>query len=695
MKNRIIQLFIAGMVILNGCTTNNHSRNILSLNGTWDFAESGNFNDIPKEFRGLVPVPGLIDMASPAPDTPYMGKVYWHKKIFTIHGRLREVALLKIYKAMYHTKVFLNKKLVGENLYCFTPAYFNIKPYLNPKGVENELIIGVGCQNNLPDTILDGHDQERINYIPGIYDRVEIQLTGAPYIANIQTAPEPGKGRIRINARFDTVGNSKSFKLNYRITEVSSGKIAVQDDTVMTGNNIDLNLFIPSCRLWSPEDPFLYELYMSTGHDDKKVKFGMRSFRFDPVKGIALLNEKPYYMRGTNVCIQRFFEDPQRGRLPWDYTWVAKLHSRFQAMHWNSMRYCIGFPPERWYDIADSVGFLIQDEFPLWWGMRNVKAAHLVKEYTLWMKERWNHPSVVIWDGQNETITPETGKAIQQVRGLDLSNRPWDNGWSPPQAETDGMETHPYLMDFIHSTDGSDKAPWTDLYTTLRIPQNGPSDRSPSPDGKPYPNPIIINEYEWLWLNRDGSPTTLTESVYDQLLGKNSTRDQRYEIYARILAMDTEYWRAHRKCAGVLYFTGLGYSRTTQPRGQTCDNFVDVQNLVFEPNFEKYMKPAFSPVGLMIDMWNARYRYSSDLSVPVYLTNDTYVDFTDTLKLTLTLDNKVAQETSRIITAKSLEQEIATMNLNLPPVPGNYTLTASVKNGSELITSKRNIELIP
>ena len=35
-------------------------------------------------------------------------------------------------------------------------------------------------------------------------------------------------------------------------------------------------------------------------------------------------------------------------------------------MHWNSIRYCIGFPPELWYDIADEEGFLIQDEFPIW-----------------------------------------------------------------------------------------------------------------------------------------------------------------------------------------------------------------------------------------------------------------------------------------------------------------------------------------
>jgi len=695
MKTSLNVLFLLAMIVLSGCSRQTTGRKILSLNGTWEFTATGSFDEIPAEFDRSVPVPGLIDMASPSPDTPYVNKVYWYKKRFVIDGHLPEVALLKIYKSMYHTKVYLNNKPAGGNLYCFTPTLLDIRALLNPEGMDNELIIGVGCQNNLPDTVLNGHDQERINYIPGIYDNVEVQLSGYPYIAGIQTAPDIDRKRIRINAQFDTAGIEGDIRIKYRIAEISSGKVTVEGDTAITGNTVDFELPVPACTLWTPENPFMYELYLSTGHDDKKVRFGMRSFRFDPVRGTALLNGKTYYMRGTNIAIQRFFEDPERGRLPWDNAWVTNLHSRFKEMHWNSMRYCIGFPPERWYDIADSVGFLIQDEFPLWWGMRNVKSRHLVREYTAWMKERWNHPCVVIWDAQNETVTEETGLAIRQVRDLDLSGRPWDNGWAAPQAATDGMETHPYLMEYLIPVAGTNKAPWTDLFTVVRIPANGPSERSPSLDGKPYPNPIIINEYEWLWLNRDGSPTTLTEDVYNKLLGKNSTREQRYNIYARILAMDTEYWRAHRKCAGVMYFTGLGYSRTTSPRGQTCDNFIDVQNLVFEPNFEKYIRPAFAPVGLMIDAWNARYRNNSRLTVPVYITNDTYSGLNDTLKLVLMKDRSTIKELVKVVSVDPLDREISSMDLDLPAVTGKCILTASFNYDGEIITSEREIELIP
>ena len=54
---------------------------------------------------------------------------------------------------------------------------------------------------------------------------------------------------------------------------------------------------------------------------------------------------------------------------------------------------------------------------------------------------------------------------------------------------------------------------------------------------------------------------------------------------------------------GVLHFCGLGYSRTN---GQTCDNFIDIEKLRYEPEFQRYMADAFAPVGLMIDEWRSQ-----------------------------------------------------------------------------------------
>ncbi|MEI7752001.1 MAG: hypothetical protein WCJ71_07925, partial [Candidatus Omnitrophota bacterium] len=66
------------------------------------------------------------------------------------------------------------------------------------------------------------------------------------------------------------------------------------------------------------------------------------------------------------------------------------------------MRLCIGFAPEFWYRIADEEGFLIQDEYPIWYGSdfkpACFKADILAVQFREWMEERWNHPCVVIWD---------------------------------------------------------------------------------------------------------------------------------------------------------------------------------------------------------------------------------------------------------------------------------------------------------
>ena len=71
-------------------------------------------------------------------------EAFWHRRRFRIDGRVPDVALLKINKARYGTKVFLNGKPVGEHVGCFTPGYFDVKGQLKGGGQENELVVRVG-----------------------------------------------------------------------------------------------------------------------------------------------------------------------------------------------------------------------------------------------------------------------------------------------------------------------------------------------------------------------------------------------------------------------------------------------------------------------------------------------------------------------------------------------------------------------
>jgi beta-galactosidase len=681
-------------------------RRTISLNGGWDMTE-GLTDQIPTQFINRVEVPGLLDQSRHAFEDigqkSNKREVFWYRRYFKIEGEMPEVAILKFHKVKYGVQVFLNGHLVGENFSCFVPVYFNVGDYLRDNGEQNVIHVRVGAfPDRVPATVPWGHDYEKIRYIPGIYDDVELILAGTPYIANIQTVPDINKHVIRIVSRLENQGTAKTIRLNYTVREVLSGKtVATQQGSDILipasgSREVDIQIPLKSCRLWTPEDPFLYELEVKTSDDQLHTRFGMRTFSFDPETRRAVLNGKPYFMRGTNICIYRFFEDSERGTKPWDDYWVRTLHRKFKSMHWNSMRYCIGFPPEKWYRIADEVGFLIQDEFPLWGKPEDLRNEVLIEEYTKWMEERWNHPCVVIWDAQNETITQETGKAIQGVRDLDLSGRPWENGWSPPQAETDPIETHPYLFSRYRRTPPAGEGPLAELLDgPVLMPFNGP-ERS-SPEKNFYSHPIIINEYGWLWLNRDGSPTTLTDQIYTYLVGPNATPEQRFEIYARYLAALTEYWRSHRKCAAVMHFCGLAYSRTGQPRGQTCDHFVNLDFLEYEANFWKYVRDAFSPVGIMINRWENRFPASSELEVPVFVINDLYQDWqgTVTLKI-LSQDEGVSlQEKNVKLQVAALGRSETTFRITLPQQSGKYRFVAEIQGiESDIVQSLRDFEII-
>ena len=126
---------------------------------------------------------------------------------------------------------------------------------------------------------------------------------------------------------------------------------------------------ISDAHLWSPEDPFLYVVESTTGRDSVKTRFGMREFRFDAATKRAYLNGKVYYLRGSNITLHRFLEDPLCQDLPWKDAWVRKLLGDLpKRMHWNYFRVCIGPVPDRWMDLCDDLGLLIQNRFFVWTG---------------------------------------------------------------------------------------------------------------------------------------------------------------------------------------------------------------------------------------------------------------------------------------------------------------------------------------
>jgi hypothetical protein len=185
---------------------------------------------------------------------------------------------------------------------------------------------------------------------------------------------------------------------------------------------------------------------------------------------------------------------------------------------------------------------------------------------------------------------------------------------------------------------------------------------------------MILNEYGWLWLNRDGTPTLLTEKLYPRLLGDRNTTENRFALQAYLLGGETEFWRAYRRYAGVLHFV---YLTASDPRAFTSDHFIDLQNLKLEPHFEAAMEQAFNPMGVYLNFWHPTVNAGELRDYTIAMVNDE--DRQRTGKLRLVFADAAAKELAAAEAPFSLAPlgaQSYTMTLKTPAEPGNYSLQA-------------------
>src|SRR6202162_2534404 len=382
-------------VILNAVTAPTLSlwatgRTTISLNGTWQIEDSKEAETIPVAWNHKVAVPGLAHSAEPSfpqvdqfdsrmliqnrvgqgklPKTAIVYNAgvarqernwFWYRRTFEVSDP-KGVAILRINKAQFGAAVWLNGVKIGDHLPCFTAAIFDVSKAIR-RG-QNELIVRVGAHPGvLPPTVSGGTDYEKLRWTPGIYDNVSLTLSENPVIESVQVAPKIADSSILVQTSLRNFGkNPASFSLTYRVhvwkESVTVASSVTKGIRLAPGESkvVLQTVAVAGARLWSPESPNLYALETITGGDTATTRFGMREFRFDTVTKRAYLNGRVYFMRGSNITLHRFFEDPLSGTLPWDEAWVRKLLVEIpHEMHWNSFRFCIGPVPDQWLAIAD------------------------------------------------------------------------------------------------------------------------------------------------------------------------------------------------------------------------------------------------------------------------------------------------------------------------------------------------------
>jgi hypothetical protein len=211
-----------------------------------------------------------------------------------------------------------------------------------------------------------------------------------------------------------------------------------------------------------------------------------------------------------------------------------------------------------------------------------------------------------------------------------------------------------------------------------------------------WKQPCVINEYSYLWLNRDGTPTELTKPYYNAVLGVNATADQRRELYARYLAAVTEYWRATRSCIGILYPFGLA---GVIEGGATSDNWIDVPQLQWDAHFKKFVPDAFAALGVCAELWKTEYTINSwagtQADFNVAIINDLDSSFRDYFVVRIMKGDSVLSSTQYRYDVQPFEIARTPVKIELPKMAGDYEVITEL-NGrkNNVVRNYRQIRMV-
>ncbi|MCK4965902.1 hypothetical protein KAS50_02660, partial [bacterium] len=444
--------------------------------------------------------------------------------------------------------------------------------------------------------------------------------------------------------------------------------------------------------------------------------FGMRDFGISG-KSFVLNNDK-IKLLGSNITLSRFFGDTERKALPWDKEWVKKfLIDIPKALRWNSFRVCVGLVPEFWYDLADEYGIMLQNEWQMWKNRGWDK--QIEKEYTDWVWTDGSHPSIVIWDAMNESRHNYIGNVIiPKLKKLDPT-RIWDAGYMNERNMSLNEMDEPHYYPLIFSQRGNRQ----------KIEQKRLSYRfgrlfykDDYLEMSRYSSvPQLVNEYAWMWLNRDGTPAFISKGrtdpddklpkkhyfrplnewqeekdripgLFEYFIGPNPIPEECREFQAYYIQLQTEALRSRRYISGVHSFCYLTFNK-----GYTGDWFLNPIKELIPSSTLKWQYHSFAPFAVFIDLEDGRYLKNpkifepgKDHGIKLFSINDT--SDIKKGKVVLKLFNKngkiVSKNSFNINIAPHFEESIP-VNISFPKKSGGYLLVSELKDSKNITQISR------
>lgn len=391
-----------------------------NLNGLWNYAILPVGKQNPTSFDGKILVPFAIESSlSGVQKRLGSENELWYQREFTVPSNWKNNRVLLHFGAVdWKADVWVNDIKVGQHTGGYAPFSFDVTPAL--KSGTNKLLVKVwdGTDQGYQPRGKQVNNPHGIWYTPvsGIWQTVWLEPVPEKYIENVKITPDIDKNTIGVEAFINQA--TASDRIEVKVMEGS--RVVATGQSI---NNQPVEVSMPANpRLWSPNDPFLYDLEVTVFNGSKqldKVKSytAMRKYstkRDD--KGIVRLqlNNKDLFQFGP--LDQGWWPDglytaPTDEALRYD---VVKT----KDFGFNMIRKHVKVEPARWYMHCDQLGIIVWQDMPNGdrspeWQMREYftgaerlrspeSEANYRKEWKEIMDYLYSYPSIGVWVPFNE-----------------------------------------------------------------------------------------------------------------------------------------------------------------------------------------------------------------------------------------------------------------------------------------------------
>lgn len=288
---------------------------------------------------------------------------------------------------------------------------------------ENEIVVRVADTTGDQPRGKQSNDPSGIFYTPasGIWQTVWMEPTPASHIEKVDTTPDLDSESLLVNVEADEV--SSGAEIEARAIDADGNEVGSVTGTA----NEELELSIAEPNLWSPEDPYLYDLEVDLvdGEQTDSVNsyFGMRSIEVSEIDGNQriLLNGEQTFLNST--LDQGYWPDgvytaPTDEALAWDIQETKDLG-------FNTIRKHIKVEPERWYHHADEIGMMVWQDMPNGDNESDEAREQFRSELETMVDQFGHHTSIIGWipfnEGWGEWDLDTTGEIADEVKEQDPS----------------------------------------------------------------------------------------------------------------------------------------------------------------------------------------------------------------------------------------------------------------------------------